>query len=390
MDEISLYIHIPFCNSKCYYCDFNSGKYSAEIQKKYFNSLKNEILQNKVKNKIKSIYFGGGTPSAADEKNIVEILNLIKNNFDVKNDAEITIECNPNSLDENKLTCFRDAGFNRLSLGVQTTNKKSLKTIGRIQEKNELKNYKKIIKNNLKFAKKLNFNISADLMLGLPKNNYFNLISDIFFLNKYCNHISVYMLTLYEGTKLFEQYKNESLENKIIKEYKLSQKLLKLLKFEQYEISNFAKAKSYSKHNLNYWACGQYLGFGLSAHSYLSNYRYFNVSSMQAYFNNYENINFGKEIKSYKEIIDQNLKLKNNVEKLTKRQQAEEYIMLNLRLKDGLNLTEFKQKFYDLKLIKQNEIKQLLNKKLIKFNGEKIVLTKKGILFENQVSVNLM
>ena len=390
MNEISIYVHIPFCESKCFYCDFNSGKYSDKIQEKYFNALKNEILQNKIKNKIKSIYFGGGTPSVVQEKYIVEILNLIKNNFDVKNDAEITIECNPNSLNKNKLIAFNNAGFNRISLGVQTTNKKSLKIIGRITDKNKLKNYKKAIKNNLKFAKKLGFNISADLMLGLPKNNIFKLFFDILFLNKYCKHISVYMLTLYEGTKLFETFKNCSLEKNIVKQYKFAQFILKLLKFEQYEISNFAKSKQYSFHNLNYWACGEYLGFGLSAHSYLNNHRYSNAASMQNYLNNYENKKFEEGFKSCQDVINQNLALKNNVERLTKRQQAEEYIMLNLRLNGGIDLNEFKQKFYDLKLIKQNEIKQLASKKLIKVNGQTIVLTQKGKLFENQVSVELI
>lgn len=390
MNEISIYVHIPFCESKCFYCDFNSGKYSDKIQEKYFNALKNEILQNKIKNKIKSIYFGGGTPSVVQEKYIVEILNLIKNNFDVKNDAEITIECNPNSLNKNKLIAFNNAGFNRISLGVQTTNKKSLKIIGRITDKNKLKNYKKAIKNNLKFAKKLGFNISADLMLGLPKNNIFNLISDIFFLNKYCKHISVYMLTLYEGTKLFKIYKNESLENKITKEYKLASKLLKLLKYDQYEISNFAKSNAFSKHNLNYWASGEYLGFGLSAHSFIQEFRYSNFESMQEYLNAFENAKFQFDQKEKDEIIKQNKTLNLQMEKLTQEQKAEEYIMLNLRLKSGLNLTEFKNKFYNLEISKADEIKNLLAQKLIAKKDDRIVLTNKGKIFENQVAVRLI
>lgn len=390
MNEISIYVHIPFCESKCFYCDFNSGLYSKEIQEKYFNALKNEILQNKIKNKIKSIYFGGGTPSAVNEKYIIKILNLIKNNFDVKKDAEITIECNPNSLNKNKLIAFNNAGFNRISLGVQTTNKNSLKIIGRIQDKNKLKDYKKAIKNNLRFAKKLKFNISADLMLGLPKNNIFNLISDIFFLNKYCKHISVYMLTLYEGTKLYEILKNDALEKKIIKEYKLALKILKLLKYDQYEISNFAKSNAFSKHNLNYWASGEYLGFGLSAHSYIQDFRYSNFENMKEYLNAFENAQFEFCEKNKDEIINQNKTLNLKMEKLTKEQKAEEYIMLNLRLKSGINLTEFKNRFYDLKSAKCEEIENLISQKLIKQKGDWLVLTNKGKLFENQVSVALI
>ena len=391
MNDISIYVHIPFCESKCYYCDFNSGLYSKEIQEKYFSALKNEIIQNKIKNKIKSIYFGGGTPSAVEPDFIVEILNLIKNNFNVKKDAEITIECNPNSLDGNKLKTYYNAGFNRLSLGVQTTNKKSLKIIGRITEKNKLKNYKKIIKNNLKIAKKIGFkNLSTDLMLGLPKNNIFNLIKDFLFLKKYSKHISVYMLTVYENTKFFEISKKYNLERKIIREYKLTEKFLKLFGYKQYEISNFAKAGFESKHNLNYWNLGEYLGFGLSAHSHIGDFRYSNSQSINTYLQNFENLKFNTNLKLSQQIIEQVKLLNNNIEQLSVNQQAEEYLMLQFRLNSGLDLNEFKAKFYDLSDKKRANLKELEVKKLIKTQNGKLFLTQKGRIFENQVILQLI
>ena len=195
MDNLSIYVHIPFCESKCYYCDFVSGNYSNQVKEEYVNALVNEIQKYRINAKINSIYFGGGTPSCLTSSQIEKIFIAIKNNFQIDNNAEITIEANPNSLTKEKLVKYKNLGFNRLSLGVQTTNKKSLKFIGRIINKKLLKNYKKTVKKCLKNAKKIGFNnISADLMLGLPYNNIKNLKKDLKFLCKNVSHISTYML----------------------------------------------------------------------------------------------------------------------------------------------------------------------------------------------------
>ena len=389
-NNFSIYVHIPFCDSKCYYCDFNSGIYAEEIKKKYFKFLKKEICQKKLKGQVSSIYFGGGTPSSVDAKYVCEILTTIKKNFNVSKDAEITIEGNPNSLTLEKLKAYFNAGFNRLSIGVQTLNKKSLEFIGRIQNKENLKKYKKSVKNAIKNAKKAGFeNISGDLMLGLPENNIANLKKDVKFLAKNCNHISSYMLILEEGTPLFERIKNsDDREEKSIKEYEVANNILKKYGFKRYEISNFKKGKFASKHNLNYWACGEYLGFGLSAHSFVDNYRFYNPSSFEKYFAMKE---FSKKKKDKEELM---LEIRNDktitAEKLTKKQSVEEMIMLALRTSDGLNLLEFKNKFYDLTKRKGKEIAELLSSGYIEGLPDKMVLTEKGIFVANQIILKLI
>lgn len=393
LEDYSIYVHIPFCNSKCYYCDFCSFVENENNIKKYFNSLKNEIKQNKIKNKIKSIYFGGGTPSSVNEKYIINILKLILNNFNVEKNAEITIEANPNSLSIKSLQAFYDAGFNRLSIGVQTTNKKSLKYIGRITEKNTLKNYKKNIKNILINAKKIGFlNISTDLILGLPFNNDKQLKKDLKFLIKYCNHISTYMLMVEEGTKLAKFNLNlEEVDENSARQYELVYNFLKDKNFERYEVSNFAKNKTYSKHNVNYWQRKNYLGFGLSAHSFIKPYRFYNTSNLQKYIEYYSNPKFEINKKSEQEIL-QEVKRKEivKVEKLSKKESMEEKIMLSLRCQNGLDLNEFKDEFFDLLSKKNDEIILLLKNDLIELKDNKIKLTEKGFLVANQVILKLI
>lgn len=392
MNNFSLYVHIPFCESKCYYCDFNSGTFSQSVVEKYFRALKNEIKTYNYKGEISSIYFGGGTPSCVNSKYITDTLKLIKKNFKVKASAEITIEANPNSLSFQKLKDYFDAGFNRLSLGVQTTNKKSLKYVGRIVDEYKLKNYKKTIKKSLKNAKKIGFsNISADLMLGLPYNNLKKIKSDIKFLTKYCEHISIYMLTVYENTKLnLLNIDQSKLDEKLVLEYDFICNYLKKFGFAQYEVSNFAKNQKVSAHNYNYWTGGEYLGFGISAHSHVNPIRFYNTANIKKYINFYKN-----SVKINKK--DENL-LKNQAkiekikkcEKITKKKYAEEKIMLALRTKDGLDLIEFKRNFYDLTKAKREELIMLKNLDLITATDEKIVLTKKGLLVANQIILKLI
>lgn len=393
MNDYSIYVHIPFCCSKCYYCDFCSFVDNQKNIDNYFKCMKKEILNKKIKNKIKTIYFGGGTPTSVNKKYLINILKIILNNFNVDKNAEITIEANPNTLNKETLQALYNAGFNRLSIGVQTTNKKSLEYIGRIQDKKILKKYKKNIKNNLKIAKKIGFNnISTDLILGLPFNNDKYLKKDLKFLTKYCNHISTYMLMVEKGTKLATFNLNiDEIDENSARQYELVCKYLKHKNFERYEISNFAKDITYSRHNLNYWNRGNYLGFGLSAHSFVSPYRFANTNDLQNYFKYYKNLVSDTRRKKEDEIAD--LSKKNdivNVEKLTAKEMAEEKIMLGLRCKLGLNLDEFKTKFFDIRKKKSNEINLLLKQDLIYFDNNILHLTDKGFFVANQVILKLM
>lgn len=392
MNEFSIYVHIPFCNSKCYYCDFCSFVENEKNIKKYFIALKNEIIQKKLKGKVKSIYFGGGTPSSVDEKYVINILNLIFKNFIVDKDAEITIEVNPNSLNKDKLQSYYNAGFNRLSMGVQTTNCKSLKYIGRITNEKILKNYKKNIKKLLKNAKKIGFkNISTDIILGLPFNNEKFLIKDLKFLTKYCNHISTYMLMIEEGTKLFSYNLDiENIDEMSSKQYEIVCQFLKNKNFERYEVSNFAKNQTFSKHNLNYWNRGDYLGFGLSAHSFLNPIRFYNTNNFEQYLKDFSKIEFVTCKKEIQQVLGELKKFDTSVEKVTKKEAIEENLMLSLRCTIGLNIYEFNNNFYDILKRKEKEIKFLIKSDLIKIEDGFLRLTDKGFLVANQIILKLL
>lgn len=387
-DKISIYVHIPFCNSKCYYCDFFSSVQTEELKKKYTSALINEIESVKIDAEIASIYFGGGTPSVVDAKEIKRILETIKDNFILSKDAEITIEANPTSLTLEKLKIYKDAGFNRISLGVQSTNKKSLEYIGRVSGKN-LKKYKKIVKNALKNIKKVGFkNISCDLMLGLPFNSKKHLKNDLKFLAKNVNHISTYMLMLEEGTKLFEKVKNhERIDEDALNEYNFVLEFLRKKNFERYEVSNFAKSRTYSIHNINYWQGGEYLGFGAGAHSHIKPFRFNNKNNVAEYIDFYSKKQIINLENLEKELKKQEIK---TFEKVSKEEYAEEKIMLSLRTAFGLDLNEFRNEFYDLLEDKKDELNEMKKENLIYGLPEKIVLTDKGFLLENQVILKLI
>lgn len=393
MSEYSIYVHIPFCNSKCYYCDFCSFVENEKNIKKYFNCLKKEIKNNKIKNKINTIYFGGGTPTCVNKKYLINILKLILKNFNVQKNAEITIEANPNSLDVETLQALYSAGFNRLSIGVQTTNKKSLEYIGRLKNKKIINKYKNKIKNILKNAKKIGFlNISTDLILGLPFNNDKYLKKDLKFLIKYCNHISTYMLMVEDGTKLATFDLNlEKIDDDSVRQYEFVYNFLKSKNFERYEVSNFAKNETYSRHNINYWQRGNYLGFGLSAHSFVSPYRFSNSADFKKYLNFYESIDAENVYKNEVEII-KSAKINPivQVEKLTKKETIEEEIMLALRCSKGLDLSRFKTKFHDLLKVKGLEINKLINQEFLALENGFLRLTDKGFLVANQVILQLI
>lgn len=368
MKDLAIYVHIPFCKQKCYYCDFCSFCSGEKTQETYFKLLEKEILL-KAKSfegrEILSIYFGGGTPSFVDAKYIVKTLELIRECFKIKDDAEITIECNPCSTTLEKLQIYSEAGFNRISFGVQSLKEKTLKALGRLHTSKQAKEA-------LKNAKKSGFqNISCDLMIGVPFQSEKDLINDVKTLEKLgVNHISSYMLQLEKGTIL--EKKVLSGEVKIATEEQtahLYEKFVELLNkkdFSQYEVSNFAKNKTYSKHNLNYWRRGEYLGFGLAASSFVGETRFSNPTSMTKYKN--------KEIE--------------NFEKLSKKEIVEEIIMLGLRYFEGVNLNE-------LRKIDNNVVKKISSSDYIKggvlIEEEGFVkLNPKYYVVNNEIIVNLL
>lgn len=367
--NIGLYIHIPFCMSKCYYCDFVSFANKNELIESYVNAVIKEIKHADLSRyNISTVYIGGGTPSIIDSKYIVKILNEIKQYLD---NAEITIEVNPGTVNNEKLADYKNIGINRLSIGLQSTENSLLKQIGRIHRYEDfLEVYKT--------ARSLGFeNINVDLMLGLPNQTLELLktsVKKVTHLNP--EHISIYSLILEENTKLYDlvnegklKLPDEELERKM---YWKVKNMLEENGYIHYEISNFAKKKYSSRHNSDCWEQKEYIGIGLAAHSYLEGIRFSNTECIEDYIENINNDNFEQNITIH--------------EKQTKEEKQKEYMLLGLRKIEGVSIKEFKSKFGEnpIFLYKQ-ELNRLIENDLLEIDGDYIRLTNKGLDLANLV-----
>lgn len=371
-EELSIYIHIPFCMSKCHYCDFISYQEINESKiKKYIDALCLEILSNSEiisLKKVKTIYIGGGTPSYINENYIKQILDTIYMLTDKDKIEEITIEVNPCSLNYKKAQVYKEIGINRISLGLQSIYDEVLKVIGRKH------NYNDFI-NSLLILNKVGFdNISCDLMYPLPNMSYDmlkNEIDEVVSLKSKYNikHISIYNLEVHKGTKLDflinEGYLTLCDEDE---EYKMREYINAKLEssgFNKYEISNYSVLGYKSKHNLTYWRQESYLGFGIDASSFINGTRYSNITDINKY-------------------IDAILTNKNYIKESIQMDSLDlmkEYIMLNLRLKSGVNTLKFYKK-YGKKVddLFKTEIDELINLGLLTYdqNYQNLRLTRRG------------
>lgn len=373
MEELGIYIHIPFCKQKCFYCDFCSFANKNEMQEKYVETVINEIknITHKEKYTVTTIYLGGGTPSILNPEYIKNILQEIKSSFKILDDAEITIEINPGTVNEEKLKRYKEYGINRLSIGLQSANDKILKNIGRIHD------YKQF-EETFFYARKCGFkNINVDLMIGLPTQAIEDVKQTLEkIIQKNPEHISVYSLIIEEGTTI-EKLINE---NKLQLPDEETERImywtvvneLKENGYNQYEISNFSKKTYESKHNTNCWKQKQYIGLGTSAHSYLNKKRYSNTNNIEEYIKNIQENNISKNITIHEEQTEEST--------------MNEYMLLGLRMIQGININEFKQKFKTDPTIKYKEILEKLQKEnLIQITKTSIKLTKQGIDFGNIV-----
>ena len=374
MKELGIYIHIPFCKQKCLYCDFYSVCENEEKQAEYFDVIKQEIedVGNNTEDVvIKTIYIGGGTPSFVDSKYIVDILSLIKQKFIINENAEITIEINPGTINEEKLKDYKDVGINRISIGMQSSDNKILKTIGRIHTWEEfLECY------NL--ARKIGFkNINVDCMIGLPNQTLEDIvktIKEIISINP--EHISMYSLIIEEGTPIEKlintdmlKLPDEEIERNM---YHTARKMLQEAGYIQYEISNFAKNGKESKHNLDCWHQKEYMGFGAGAHSYTDGCRYSNIGNIDEYLKCYKDNRIEDSITIH--------------EKQDKTAMAKEFILLSLRTIKGCNKDDFYNKFgYDLEKGFSEELQKLHRNGLIEINEESVRLSEKGLDLANIV-----
>ena len=356
----SVYIHIPFCNKICSYCDFCKMLYNDKNVNNYLNALEKEtnIYNNE---SLKTIYIGGGTPSCLSI-NELEFLFKIVSKFKLKKDYEFTIEFNIDDINEDKLKLIKANGVNRISIGIETINDKFFSLINRTNDKDD------IIK-KIKLCKKYFNNINIDLMFGFPNETMSDLKKDLdFFLSLDIEHISIYSLILEENTKLYiDKVKpiDQELESEM---YYYIIKYLKENGYVHYEISNFSKEGYESIHNLNYWNNGRYYGFGLGASGYISNYRYSNTRSI----NNYINGNYTLE----KEEIDNS-------------KEMEEELICGLRKTKGISKEAFKSK-YDKDLYDVFDIKELVNRKLIVDDGENIYIPEDKLYVSNSILINFI
>lgn len=369
-ENIGIYIHIPFCKKKCFYCDFVSYENKENLIQEYIDAVCLEILQNAEilsEYNISTIYFGGGTPSLIKVEYIEKILNTLK--LFVTNEKEIneiTIEVNPNSASLDKLEKYYNLGIKRLSIGLQSTHDKILRNIGRLHTFND---FKEVLKN----ANAVGFkNISVDLIYPLPGLNlsgFKETLNSVIKLKDEFNikHISVYNLEVHENTRLdfllkegFVSLCNED------EEYKMREELNKRLQdngFVKYEISNYAYPGFESKHNLCYWNQEKYIGFGVNASSFFNLKRYRNTSNIDKYIDG---------IKNNKNIVVE-------TEELDKLSLMKEYIILKLRLSKGVEISEFKQRFgTDIFDIFNTEFNSLKKDNLVNITSENISLTNRG------------
>jgi len=381
MESISIYVHIPFCVSKCSYCDFISYRISdyekTDGVSKYMNTLAKEFISYKNTLKpfiVDTIYIGGGTPSSIDGKFIHELIHMIKTQVLVSEDAEITIEINPGTLTDEKLNHYICAGVNRVSMGLQTTNDTLLSSIGRIHSTNDFITTYHAIKNAGID------NISLDLMFGLPLQtlkDIENALALIGTLNP--KHVSAYSLKLEEGTPLYKANEmkqinlpDEALEREM---YHLIETGLSALGINQYELSNFATQGYESKHNLVYWNNKPYLGLGVSSHSKVNNIRFANTRSISEYIEQLEN----------------NLPVKIDEEEINEMEDLFETIILGLRLNQGIDMKTINQKYQiDFYSRYSSVLKKLEQSKLIKITEEKVCLTELGRDLANQVFIEFM
>lgn len=376
MKDLSLYIHVPFCAQKCYYCDFLSFAHKEEKIDLYFTSLYKEIEKSASLHsheELQTIFIGGGTPTAVPPDYIYKLMNLIREKFSVSPTAEVSIESNPATYDKNKLIAYRKCGINRLSIGLQCWQDELLRSIGRIHsQKDFIKGYME--------AKEAGFhNINVDLIFNLPNQSLEDWKET---LEKVCDldpaHLSCYSLKLEEGTLLYERAQNKKfvLDDDLDRDmYHYTVEYLNKRGYTQYEISNFSKLNMECKHNLIYWEVKPYIAFGLGAHSYYEGVRYYNEENMDDYI---EKILNNQPVRKIEDILSLDHK-------------KEEFIFLGLRKMEGIDDKDYQILFKNSIFIEyKNELKDLYEQGMIKIDGGKVKLSSLGLDFANKVFMSFL
>ncbi|PEQ96683.1 coproporphyrinogen III oxidase [Bacillus sp. AFS006103] len=368
----SAYLHIPFCEHICHYCDFNKVFLKGQPVDEYLKALDQEIqmtVNQFPAGNLETIFVGGGTPTSLNEQQLYRFCDSINRNLPKSETMEFTFEANPGDLTKEKLEILKDAGVNRLSLGVQTFNEELLKKIGRVHKAKD-------VYQTIDNAKKIGFeNISIDLIFSLPTQtirDFKESLTEAFSLD--ITHYSAYSLIIEPKTVFYNLLKKGKLptpgEDVEAAMYELLMEEMEKHGFSQYEISNFSKPGFESRHNLTYWNNESYYGFGAGAHSYLNGVRRSNTGPLKRYMD--------QIISGELPVIDEH--------QTTKVEQMEEEMFLGLRKTRGVSVPHFMGKFaVDPQQLFQREIAELTNKQWLEVEKNHIFLTKKGRLLGNEV-----
>ncbi len=364
MMKTGIYLHIPYCVKKCDYCDFYSIS-DVSKQSLYFEALKQEMKAYLGKNiPVDSVFIGGGTPSVADAREIFDLLDTVRKTFSLSSDTEITMELNPKTFDREKLSIYREAGVNRISMGLQSANNDELQKLGRIHTAEEfLASYELLWE--MGFS-----NLNTDIMYGLPDSDLITLEKTLTFLQKLnCRHISAYALTLSEDSKLYQRGYTFPDDDGVYEQYQLVCKSLS--GYRHYEISNFVKREEPPcRHNLKYWERSPYLGFGAAAHSFYDETRWSNPADISRYIQGVQQGTVPKDR-----------------EKISQKEARQEALMLALRTDSGISYNSLPKGFYEdnQALLQQYEKHGYL---LCRKDG--FALTERGFFVSNTIISSLL
>lgn len=386
MRSIGLYIHIPFCVQKCVYCDFLSGPATRQRQQEYVAALSREIVWESAQYTdavVKTIFFGGGTPSILQAEEIAEILDCLRKQYHIDANAEITLEMNPGTADQDKLLKLKRAGINRLSIGLQSADNAELKMLGRIHTYEDfLRTYHQ--------ARETDFsNINVDLMSALPgqhMENWVRTLEKVTALQP--EHISAYSLIIEEGTPLYQNLDARASvpeEDEDRQMYQETKRLLAQQGYHRYEISNYAKPSYECRHNSIYWQRGvwhtaDFVGFGLGASSMVGDRRWENTKSMKRYLSVFQEQNRKRYDSSAGE------RVKESAVKLSVMEQMEEFMFLGLRMMEGVSKREFADSFrQEMDEIYGEALQKWIQMGMMEKNGDAVMLTDAGIDVSNTI-----
>ena len=365
-----IYVHVPFCKQKCRYCDFVSFPEKIGLSESYMACVYREMAMRapELKDyKFDTLYIGGGTPSVIDESYIAMLVAAAKKHYNLSKDAEITIEMNPGTVSASKIDLYKKVGINRFSVGLQSANDKILSDLGRVHTLNQFITCAKLLKG---------CNFSVDIMIGLKGQTLEDISQAIDIAALYgASHISMYALTPEDGTPIYTDYLNGELpdSDEVAEQYAFGVKKLKELGFERYEVSNFCKKGRESRHNLNYWRRGEYIGFGVSASSHINNVRFTNTFDLDEYFKCIISNHFAK--------IDRT--------EITPPEQRDEYVMLAMRTAAGVDTVEY-ERLFNLSFMQEYASAIAKNRDYLNISDGRVSIKDEYLFVQNTIIVDFL